>query len=93
VSNQTPAPYDVQIASSARRALSRLPDRIVHAIIEFTSGPLAHNPHRLSKPLRGSLDTLHSARRGDYRILLRIDDDQHTIVIIDLGHRAHIYRG
>ncbi|GAC84851.1 hypothetical protein GP2_026_00880 [Gordonia paraffinivorans NBRC 108238] len=85
-------PYHVEVASPARRDLGRLPPRIVHAVIEFISGPLADNPHRLSKPLRDDLEGLHSARRGDYRILLRIDDPNHTIVIVKIDHRAHAYR-
>lgn len=76
-------PYRVEVASPpARRDLQRLPSRIVHAVIEFISGPLAGNPHRLSKPLRNDLAGLHSARRGDYRVLLRIDDPNHTIVVV-----------
>ncbi|MGB6246296.1 type II toxin-antitoxin system RelE family toxin [Gordonia sp. (in: high G+C Gram-positive bacteria)] len=65
---------------------------MVHAVVEFIAGPLAENPHRLSKPLRDELDGLRSARRGDYRVLLRIDEPQHTIVVLDIGHRSHIYR-
>lgn len=85
-------PYKVEFASAAKRALARLPGRVVHAIVEFIAGPLADNPHRLSKPLRGELDDLSSARRGDYRVLVRIDEPQHTIVVLDIGHRSHIYR-
>ncbi|AKE87982.1 type II toxin-antitoxin system RelE family toxin [Rhodococcus aetherivorans] len=92
MTDEAPAPYDVAIASPARRALSRLPGRIVHAVVEFISGPLAENPHRLSTPLRNDLAGLRSARRGDYRILLRVDDDHRTILIVDIDHRAHIYR-
>lgn len=88
----TGEPYRVQFATAAKRSLLRLPDRIVHAIVEFIAGPLADHPQRLSKPLRNELEGTRSARRGDYRVLLRIDEVQHTIVILDIGHRAHIYR-
>ncbi|WP_295648681.1 type II toxin-antitoxin system RelE/ParE family toxin [uncultured Dietzia sp.] len=92
MSAENASPYNVEVASPARRALSRLPGRVVHAIIEFISGPLAANPLRLSKPLRDELEGLRSARRGDYRVLLRVDEEQHTVVIIDIDHRAHVYR-
>ncbi|MEE4023990.1 type II toxin-antitoxin system RelE/ParE family toxin [Gordonia sp. PKS22-38] len=92
MSGPTPEPYVVAIASPARRALSRLPGRAAHAVIEFISGPLAENPPRLSKPLRNEFEGARSARRGDYRILLRIDDATHTVLIIDIDHRAHVYR-
>ncbi|MCV7240933.1 type II toxin-antitoxin system RelE/ParE family toxin [Mycolicibacterium celeriflavum] len=62
------------------------------AIIEFITGPLAENPQRLSKVLRGELAAYRSARRGDYRVLFRIDDDKHAIVIVAIDHRAQIYR-
>ncbi len=92
-SPQPPAvPYRIEVASPARRDLSKLPERIVHAVIEFICGPLADNPRRLSKPLRDELAGLHSARRGDYRILLRIDEDARAVVIMKIDHRAHAYR-
>lgn len=85
-------PYSVAFASAAKRALKRLPSRIVHAVVEFIARPLAENPYRISKPLRNELEGTRSARRGDYRVLFRIDEPRHTIVILDIHHRAHIYR-
>lgn len=85
-------PYDVEVGASARRDLRRLPVKIAAAIVEFISGPLAENPQRLSKHLRGELAAYRSARRGDYRVLFRIDDDNHAVVVVAINHRAHIYR-
>lgn len=85
-------PYHVEVGGSARRDVRRLPVKVAAAIIEFISGPLADDPQRLSKHLRGELAVYRSARRGDYRVLFRIDDDKHTIVVVAISHRAHIYR-
>ena len=85
-------PYRVEAAGSARRDLRRLSGKVAAAIVEFITGPLADNPQRLSKPLRGELDGYHSARRGDYRVVFRIDEDEHTVVITGIRHRAHVYR-
>lgn len=85
-------PYHVEVAGSARRDLRSLPGKIAAAIIEFITGPLAENPQRLSKALRGELAAYRSARRGDYRVLFRVDDEKHAIVIVAINHRAHIYR-
>ena len=83
-------PYPIAWSPSAKRALHRLPDRVGAAVIEFVYGPLAANPQRVGKALRFELEGLHSARRGDFRIVYRIDDDHVTILAID--HRADIYR-
>jgi mRNA interferase RelE/StbE len=85
-------PYHVEVGGSARRDLRRLPVKVAAAIVEVITGPLAENPQRLSKHLRGDLAAYRSARRGDYRVLFRIDDDKRTIVVVAINHRAHIYR-
>ena len=36
--------------------------------------------------------SLFAARNGDYRILLRVDDDPAVLWIIHVDHRAHLYR-
>ena len=86
------APYRVEVAGSARRDVRRLPQKITVAVTEFITGQLADNPYRLSKPLRREPASYRAARRGDYRVLFRIDDNAHAIVIIAVNHRAHIYR-
>lgn len=75
---------------TARRALTRLPEKVASAAVEFIYGPLADNPHRVGKPLRNELAGLHSARRGSYRIVYRISD---VVTIMAIDHRADIYRG
>lgn len=86
------APYTVEFAAPARRALSRLPEKVAFAAVEFIYGPLKENPERVGRPLRFELEGLYSAHRGDYRIIYRIDEDKRTLSILAIGHRADIYR-
>jgi mRNA interferase RelE/StbE len=46
----------------------------------------------LGKPLRFELEGLHSARRGDYRIIYRIDHGRHRVEIVAIEHRSAAYR-
>ncbi|WP_068396681.1 type II toxin-antitoxin system RelE family toxin [Kribbia dieselivorans] len=80
--------YDIAWAPTAKRALQRLPEKVATAAVEFIYGPLAENPHRVGKALRFELEGLHSARRGDYRIIYRIDD---RVTITAIEHHADIY--
>ena len=84
--------YRLQVSPSARRQLHRLPERAAVAIVEFITTVLAENPARLSNPLTGEFEGLTSARRGDYRVLLWIDEDALTVVIVRVAHRADVYR-
>ncbi len=84
--------YALQVSASARRQLHGLPERVAVAIVEFITAVLPENPARLSKPLTGELEGLRSARRGDYRVLLWIDEDASKVVIVRVAHRADAYR-
>ncbi len=82
-------PLPIAWTPTAKRALTRLPEKAAAAAVEFTYGALAENPHRVGKPLRRELEGLHSARRGDFRIIYRITD---VVTIVAIDHRADIYR-
>lgn len=85
---------DFAIAWTAprRRALARLPEKVATAAVEFLYGSLAANPYRVGKPLKLGLDGLHSARRGDYRVIYRIDDQHRRVDVMAIEHRSDIYR-
>ena len=85
--------YGVVLSASARRALTEdLPEAVAVACFEFIRGPLAETPHRVGKPLRGPLQGRHSARRGVFRVIYRIDDDRVLVEVITLQHRRDAYR-
>ena len=84
--------YRVILRPAAARALQRMPEKIASACWEFIHGPLAENPHRVGKPLLAPLAPHYSARRGEYRVLYLIEDEQITVVITPITHRADAYR-
>lgn len=84
--------WDVQLAPAAIRGLDRLPPRIAAAVVEFVTVTLPTNPERMSKPLRGELEDLRSARRGDYRVLFSLNEATHTLLVVRIAHRADVYR-
>lgn len=85
-------PWRIEVHSRARRGLNRLPARMATAIVEFITGSLADNPAQLSKPLTGELSGYRSARRGDYRVIIRLDEAAHTVLVARIDHRADVYR-
>ena len=85
--------YVLAITPTARRQLTdNLPEAVAAAAYEFITGPLLDNPHRVGKQLRPPLEGRHSARRGTYRVIYRIDDDIHTVTVVDVAHRQDAYR-
>jgi mRNA interferase RelE/StbE len=85
--------YELIVTPPALRALqTRLPEPVAAAVIEFLTGSLIQNPRRIGRPLRGDLAGVHCARRGTYRVLYRINDNRHEVVVVRIDHRRGAYR-
>ena len=85
--------YQIRFQPAARRAIAqRLPETVTAAVLEFCEATLAVSPHRVGKPLFGPLAGCHGARRGTYRIVYRIDEDNRAVHVLDIDHRSEIYR-
>ncbi len=90
---EQPAHYDLAITPTARRQLTEnLPEAVAAAAYEFITGPLLDNPHRVGTQLHPPLEDRHSARRGTYRVIYRIDENIHTVTVVDVAHRRNAYR-
>ncbi|MFN0091738.1 MAG: type II toxin-antitoxin system RelE family toxin [Acidimicrobiales bacterium] len=61
-------------------------------MVEFMLGALIDNPQRVGAPLQRELAGLHSARRGAYRIVYEILDEDGVVVVHRIDHRSTVYR-
>lgn len=87
------AAYELVLTPPASRAIaSGLPEPVAAAVIEFLTGALLDNPRRVGKALRRDLAGIHSARRGTYRVLYRINEEEHEVVVLRIEHRRDVYR-
>ena len=90
---EDPGEYELVLTPPARGALTgKLPEPVATAVIEFLTTSLIRQPYRMGKPLRDDLAGVWSARRGTYRVLYRIRDDLHEVIILRVEHRRDAYR-
>jgi mRNA-degrading endonuclease RelE of RelBE toxin-antitoxin system len=81
------------VAGPAARAIGdELPEPVAWAVIELITGPLLEHPRRVGRELRDELTGIWSARRGDFRVLYRIDDARHEVHVLRIDHRRDVYR-
>jgi mRNA interferase RelE/StbE len=86
------ARYTVLLSPAAKLAIERdLPEAVAAAAVDFLYGPLAEDPHRVGKPLRLRLEGYWSARRGQYRVIYSIHDDEVLVRVVRISHRADAY--
>ncbi len=81
--------YEVEITPEGLQHLNRLPEKVRAAVVETIFGTIAEDPRRAGKPLRGQLEGLHSARRGEFRIIYETSG---VILIHRAHHRRRVYR-
>lgn len=87
------APYELVVSPTARRQLAdRLPEAVAFAAYEVIVGPLLDNPQRVGKRLMPPLADRHSARRGTYRVVYRIDEELLRVTVVAVVPRSDAYR-
>jgi mRNA-degrading endonuclease RelE of RelBE toxin-antitoxin system len=77
--------------ASARRQLDKLPIAVAAAVLE-TLDAIAENPQRLGKRLVLEHEGHWAARRGPYRIIYELLDDERIVRVLAIGHRRDLYR-
>ena len=81
------------VAPAVRRQLAEsLSESVAFAAYGFITGPLLENPRRVGKRLRPPLDDRHSARRGTYLVIYRIDDQHRRVTVGGVFSPADAYR-
>jgi mRNA interferase RelE/StbE len=82
--------YEVVVSSEVAKAMRHLPKQVHRAVIQSFAA-LAEQA-RIGKPLTAELAGVWSLRRGDYRVLYRVDDGARRVEIARVGHRRDVYR-
>ena len=83
--------YRIEFLPSAVRELGSLP-RSIQQRLSRRIDALRENPRpEGAKALQGS-ERMIRLRVGDYRVLYKVDDDRHTVLVVRIGHRREVYR-
>jgi mRNA interferase RelE/StbE len=86
--------WRVEFLPRARRRLTKLAEGDRIRILRFLSErvALAENPRRIGQALKGPPLGLWRYRVGDFRIIVQIEDQRITVLVLDIGNRREVYR-
>ena len=87
--------WTIEYAQSSRKPMERLDPMVRRRIRQFLSERIAmlEDPRQLGGPLQGAhFAGLWRYRVGDYRILVDIQDQVVTVLVVGIGHRGEVYR-
>lgn len=83
--------WDVELRNAARRFLRKTDKLLAGRIAEKLENLRISPFHSDAKQIIGAPEKLFRIRVGDYRITYEVDHARHTIDIVKIGHRSHVY--
>lgn len=85
--------YKVLFSEEAKKQLKKLDKHISTLILIWIRKNLqgCENPRQHGKPLVANRIGQWRYRVGDYRLICEIQDEEITILILEVGHRKNIY--
>lgn len=84
--------YTIYLTKAAAKDLAAVPKKILQHI-DDTIQSLADNPRpQGSIKLQGE-DDLYRIRKGNFRIIYKIQDEALIVTVVRVGNRRDVYRG
>ena len=81
--------YTIELTQQAEKFLDKqdnhLRERIIRSLERLQVRPHAHIRRLVNSPY-------YKFRVGDYRCILRVEDDKLLILVIEIAHRKNIYK-
>ena len=87
--------WHINISETAKKQLQKLDRHTAQRLDNYLrERVLLHdNPRIVGAALQGNrLGELWKYRVGDYRIIVRIKDQELEILVVEVGHRREVYR-
>jgi mRNA interferase RelE/StbE len=87
--------WRIEFDRRAEKELAKLEPAATDRILRFLRDRVAklENPRSIGEALKGSkLGDFWKYRVGDFRIIVSIEDDRVTVLVLRIGDRKEIYR-
>lgn len=86
--------WRVTFSPAAERSLRKLDKTAQIEILRYLRRRIetTEDPRRFGHALHGNLAGLWRYRVRDFRIICRIEDEEITVLVLEIGHRREIYR-
>jgi mRNA interferase RelE/StbE len=84
-------PYALQFSDRALASLKHLDKPVTQRILSKLEWLTANAAVIVHTPLTGDWSGFYRLRVGDYRVIYRLDLENHLIVVEIIGHRRDVY--
>lgn len=87
--------WKIEYTETARKNLLAMGKQEAKRIKEYLDKRIAtnNNPCRFGESLKGDLAGLWKYRVGKFRVIVEIQEDIKTVLVVCIGHRKNVYGG
>ena len=85
--------YRLNLLEQASRDLASLDKAVARRIFKKLKWLESNIETVRTEPLSGNLSDFLKFRIGDYRVIYKIIEVEHLIVVYEIGHRREVYKG
>lgn len=86
------ARYSLSIKRSAAKELEGVAQKADRQRLVARIEALAGNPRPPGCEKLAGYSDRYRVRQGDYRVVYSIDDAEHAVLVVRIGHRREVYR-
>lgn len=83
--------WQISFTPGAEKELKKLGKQESQRITRYLKERVTQDPRALGTVLKGQLREFWRYRVGDYRVLVKIQDEKLLILVVHIGHRSKIY--
>ncbi len=84
--------WKIQFSDKSLKKIKKLDSPVQQRIFRFLDRLIDNpNPRDLGEALTGRLSEYWKYRTGDYRMIVKIEDNILTIMVLKVGHRKEVY--
>ena len=85
--------YDIVLTKEAQRFYERAEESLIRRLNRCID-QLKQNPYRHPniRRLKGPFDNHFRYRLGDWRVVYRVDAENHIVIVVIIAHRSRVYR-
>lgn len=85
--------WRIELSKIADKSIRRLDKTVAARILDaLEEVSRLDDPRSRGKALTGNLSGLWRYRIGDYRAVCSIEDEALVVLVVDAGHRKHVYK-
>ena len=84
--------WKIKFIPNIEKQLKKIPKNEIKRIFNYLREKVTMNPRAYGKPLKGQFNEFWRYRIGNYRVIVKIEDEELVVLVVRVAHRKDVYK-